>query len=151
VVTADDDMAGLVPLRWPGLLIGPREAWHLARALDLLLGMQQRANGGGQLSSVAARCRAQLYALGELYERGEAPRTDVDVSASVPMAPDRAPSSHDLVTSVEAAELLGCKAHNVRDLRRRERLGGHQRGGRWWFDRGEVLELRDARRNHREV
>ena len=129
----------------PCLVVEPREAWDLARALDLLRRVQER-NGGGRLPESVVRCHAQLRALGEVYERGEDRPSDVGVSASVREEGVPAAWDRDLVDTAEAGRILGCGAHNIRDLRRRGALHGERVGRSWWFDRGEVLELRDARR-----
>lgn len=67
---------------------------------------------------------------------------DADARTPVPPAPWLALSAHDLVSTVEAATLLGCTAGNVRDLARRGALPAHRTGGRWLFERDGVEQRR---------
>ncbi|MGH3656846.1 MAG: hypothetical protein ACRDUA_09310 [Micromonosporaceae bacterium] len=141
---AAGEVRGLVEVPGPCLVVGPRESFLLASALDLLVGLLERRDGV-RLPPAVLACHVQLRNLGALYERGAELGADVGVSASVRAEGDRSWSGRDLVDSCGAAAIIGCGVPNVRDLRRRGRLDGHWRGGRWWFVRAEVLELRDAR------
>lgn len=49
--------------------------------------------------------------------------------------------AYDLVTTGEAARIIGCTPNNVRDLRRRSVLVGHYTGTRWLYP----LRLVEAR------
>ncbi|WP_167373992.1 helix-turn-helix domain-containing protein [Mycobacterium paraffinicum] len=53
--------------------------------------------------------------------------------------------AYDLVTSGEAARILGISAHGVRDLRRRGVLAGHHTGTRWLYPL-RIVEARAERR-----
>lgn len=58
--------------------------------------------------------------------------------------------AYDLVTSGEAARILGISAHGVRDLRRRGILAGHYTGTRWLYPL-RVVEARAERQAARRT
>lgn len=64
-----------------------------------------------------------------------------DARTPVPPAPWLPLSVHDLVSTVEAAAVLGCTPSNVRDLARRGALPAHRTGGRWLLER-DAVQLR---------
>lgn len=58
--------------------------------------------------------------------------------------------AYDLVTSGEAARIMGISAHGVRDLRRRGVLTGHYTGTRWLYPL-RVIEARAERQAARRA
>jgi excisionase family DNA binding protein len=91
-----------------------------------------------------ARLTPALQAICAQLDEAAAPTdagTDAHASTSVPAAPWLPLSAHDLLSSEEAADLLGCSPGNVRDLLRRGALPGHRTGGRWLLER-EAVQLR---------
>lgn len=67
----------------------------------------------------------------------------VGARTSVPQ-PEWLPlSAHDLLSTAQAAAVLGCTPGNVRDLARRGALPAHRAGGRWLVERDAV----DVRRS----
>lgn len=58
--------------------------------------------------------------------------------------------AYDLVTSGEAARIMGISAHGVRDLRRRGVLPAHHTGTRWLYPL-RVVEARAERHAARRV
>jgi excisionase family DNA binding protein len=67
--------------------------------------------------------------------------TDANARTPVGQHHWQALSAHDLLSTMEAAALLGCSAGNVRDLARRGALPAHRSGGRWLLER-DAVELR---------
>ena len=91
-----------------------------------------------------ARLTPALQAICAQLDEAAAPTdagTDAHASTSVPAAPWLPLSSHDLLSSEEAAAVLGCSPSNVRDLLRRGVLPGHRTGGRWLLER-DAVQLR---------
>ncbi len=91
-----------------------------------------------------ARLTPALQAICAQLDEAAAPTdapTDAYARTSVPAAPWLPLSSHDLLSSEEAADLLGCSPSNVRDLARRGALPAHRSGGRWLLER-DAVELR---------
>lgn len=73
--------------------------------------------------------------------------TDARTVAAQRGSPEHAP--YDVLTSTEAAAILGITANGVRDLARRGRLAAHRAGGRWLYPATAVVahsERRAARR-----
>ncbi len=91
-----------------------------------------------------ARLTPALRSLAAQLDEAAAPtdaETDARASTSVPRGAWLPLSSHDLLSTEEAANLLGCSPSNVRDLARRGALPGHRAGGRWLLER-EGVQLR---------
>lgn len=94
------------------------------------------------IAARGARLAAPYAALlAQLEEASADGAPDADARTSVPPAPWLALSAHDLVSTVEAATLLGCSPGNVRDLARRGALPAHRTGGRWLLER-DAVQLR---------
>lgn len=68
-------------------------------------------------------------------------RTAAGGRSAVPIEPDRSSSALiDPVGTKEASQMLGCKERNVRDLQARGHFpSARQVGGRWQYERAEVL------------
>lgn len=132
-------------VRLPEVLVLDRQAARLAAQVFTLALQMSESRDGVKLPEPALHMLAELRVFGGL----DPDPTDVRVSASVV---DEAPlslSTHDLLDSSAAAELLDCTPANVRDLRRRRRLNAVRIGAQWMFERAAVLDLLDERGQRR--
>jgi excisionase family DNA binding protein len=59
---------------------------------------------------------------------------------------ERVAASAREITPAEAADLLNCTAHRVRQLIRDERLKARRVGGRWLINRDQVIDMARLRR-----
>ncbi|MCU1668048.1 MAG: DNA-binding protein [Blastococcus sp.] len=134
-------------LRLPGgqVLLGGSALLDVVRALQAAQRVTQR-------DGIAApeRWRGLLAQL--LSAAADAPATAPPGSAAVPQPDHSSWLPGDLVDTKEAAEMLGCKPRNVRDLNARGALeSGRLVGGRLLLERTEIeAELRrraEARHN----
>lgn len=105
-----------------------------------------RRNGrqpDGRLDLVVMKVRRAAAAMAE--SDGSATRNSGNASKTVRLFAAKANSdqhcAYDLVSSGEAARILGISAHGVRDLRRRGVLAAHHTGTRWLYP----LRLVEAR------
>jgi excisionase family DNA binding protein len=80
------------------------------------------------------------------YEAGQEWASGAHASDSAEDESESSQSKHDdLLTTVEAAEELGCTANNVRDLIRWEKLDAIHRGPLLFIDRAELERFKERR------
>ena len=126
------------------VLLDPAEADYLGRALALLqqLLRENRSTPTPRLEHVTAK-------LAECAQSGSA-------AASNGRTDCRCRASHDdtghhldyaLLSTAEAARIIGCGERNIRDLAARGRIPARRTGdrGRWLVDAGAVVELAERR------
>lgn len=133
-------------LRLPGgqVLLAGSALLDVARALQ---GVQRAARSDGIEPPDRVR-----WLLAQVLAAAAESTTAAPGSAALPQMEDLSPSLHeDLISSEEAASMLGCKPRNVRDLAVREVLrSGRKRAGRLLFERSEIeAEARRRAEAHR--
>lgn len=107
-----------------GVVLEVSEAAVLVAAIDDLC-LRTGRQPSGRLGVILAKMRKSVAKTGDSTPKTASLR---DNSAD--------PGEHcayDLVSTGEAARILGCTPNNVRDLRRRGQLPAHHTGTRWLY------------------
>lgn len=122
-------MARMIHLPAGGVVISMKDAADIAHTLLAAQDLATR-HGASLKSSVLVLAAELSTAQGTTEPRHHPIEHTVD---------------YEQIDADTAAELLGCSPRNVRDLAARGRLPGIKRGGRWWFNRDDVIIYRDYR------
>lgn len=131
-----------------GVLLDVAEAEVLVGTVDDLCGRTGR-QPDGRLDRILRKLRKAVANTDGLpsESRRVAPKSVSFVGVEADSA---AHCAYDLVTSGEAARIIGISPHGVRDLRRRGVLTGHYTGTRWLYPL-RVVEARAERKAARRA
>jgi hypothetical protein len=122
--------------RIAGTLLAPDDADYVFRALKLLSELlgKQGSRPTPRLAEVTAKL-GKTVAQADVSGR----KTDATARNQGPQADSSDDFGYALISSAEAANILGCSPGNVRDLRRRGVLPARSSGGRWLYKASDVV------------
>ncbi|KUH89803.1 helix-turn-helix domain-containing protein [Mycobacterium sp. IS-1556] len=115
-----------------GVFLDAEDADYVVRALELLA---RTGRPSARLEHVTARLRKTVAALTVQNRNGSETASLVGTAAN-----SRNPARYDLVTTGEAARILGITPNGVRYLARQGRLPAHHTGTRWLYPALAVVE-----------
>ncbi|TWS29008.1 helix-turn-helix domain-containing protein [Tsukamurella conjunctivitidis] len=126
--------------RADGLHLDPADVQFLATLLESM--RQRLARNGVTASAQASTFIEQIRSAADRF--GEQKRS-ADVTEDAAATADGSALPHDLLTTAEAAAILGIGAAGVRQLGRRGTLTGYRVGGRWLFAAADVVRRAERR------
>lgn len=123
-----------------GVLLEVSEAEVLVATIEDLCRRTGR-QPSGRLGPIVAKMRKVVANTGD---------SDTKTASLLGNTADSGQSSaYDLVTTGEAARIIGCTPNNVRDLRRRGQLPAHHTGTRWLYPLRMVEARAERQAAHR--
>lgn len=120
-----------------GLHLEPTEVQQLDQLLTALV----QRSGATPSAAAASLIRDIRYASTRFAERNRS----VAGTSSVQRGEVGPPLPHDLLTTADAAAILGIGAAGVRQLLRRGTLTGYRAGGRWLVTAADVVRRSERR------
>ncbi len=125
-----------------GVLLSPEDARFAVNAFAALL---RDRRPSAQLADFMERLRTRTDAAADVPGR----ITDGTARTVAPQPDSAHHAPYDVLTTAQAADILGITCGGVRDLARRGRLPAHRAGGRWLYPAAAVVaraERADRRR-----
>lgn len=124
------------------ILVDGDDAQYLLKLVDFVIGHAGQGAGPNETLKAARTKLAKAVASASVSSQNAC--VDVRLLGDQQDSPHTRP--YDLVDTGEAASILGCTQANIRDLRRRGRLPGHNAGGRWLYPAASVIARAERRR-----
>jgi excisionase family DNA binding protein len=125
-----------------GVLLDRDDAAYLCEALELLAQLlpSQQSRPSPRLVAVTAKLRRAADAAAD-----PGPKSAANGRESASQSNSRDDAPYAVISTAEAARVIGCGTRNVRDLARRGRLRARRAGGRWNIDAMAVAERIERR------